>query len=275
MRTAIFIADYPYERQNEGELSFEAGDKIRVVNSDGDWWYGELMTTKEEGWLSPLYGHVEEDVSPYIGPSSTDQENLNKRTALFMEIIKVETAFCQKLDAFNKAILTPLFARDTSFKRNFLNDSSIAVSLTLMRDIFVSSSTFLQGIQQASSAEAMAASYLNLVPTLKLYAQYASENASCLNAVKGFGRQLKDFAAENPLPQKLTLEACLVLPLEHYSKYATNLQEFVWLTPQTKPEYKVLQEALAAISAQTEKVDDVLNELAASVKLLTLQSKCK
>ena len=84
-RTAVFIADYPYASQNEGELSFEEGDSIQILSSDGDWWFGQLIRTNEEGWLSPSFGHVVEELSPYT--SSSDQEKLNKRTALFMEII--------------------------------------------------------------------------------------------------------------------------------------------------------------------------------------------
>lgn len=273
-RNVIFIADYPYESQNEGELSFDLGDQIKILNSDGDWWFGELVIPKygmTEGWLSPSYGHVVEELSPYADVS--DQDKLNRRTALFMEIIRVETAFCQDLDIFNKTVVNSLLSRNTPFKRNFLNEASIAVSLNLLRDIFNMSSKFLAEISKADSAEKMALCYKQLAPALQLYAQYASENAACLNAVKSFGRQLREFTNENPLPAGLTLESCLVLPLAHYSKYATNFQEFVWLTPESKPEYVSLKSALEAVNLETVKVDDTLNELAASVKLLSLQSQ--
>lgn len=273
-RNVLFVADYPYESQNEGELSFDQGDQIKILNSDGDWWFGELVYPKygmTEGWISPSYGHVVEESSPYAEIS--DQDKLNRRTALFMEIIRVETGFCQDLDIFNKTIVSSLLSRNTPFKRNFLNEASIAVSLNLLRDIFNMSSKFLAEISKADSAEKMALCYRQLAPALQLYAQYAAENAACLNAVKSFGRQLREFTNENPLPAGLSLESCLVLPLAHYSKYASNFQEFVWLTPESKPEFVSLKSALEAINLETLKVDDTLNELAASVKLLSLQSQ--
>lgn len=275
-RSVIFVADYPYEAQNEGELSFDLGDQIKILNSDGDWWYGELAQPKngvKEGWLSPSYGHWVEDHSPYSEVS--DQDKLNRRTALFMDIIRVETLFCQDLDTFNKTIVNSLLSRNTPFKRNFLSEASIAVSLTLLRDIFNMSSKFLSELSKADSAEKIVLCYRQLAPGLQLFAQYAAENAACLNTVKSFGRQLREFTDENPLPGGLTLESCLILPLAHYFKYATNFQEFVWLTPETQPEYASLKAALEALNSETVKVDDALNELAASIKLLSLQSQCK
>ena len=65
------------------------------------------------------------------------------------------------------------------------------------------------------------------------------------------------------------------MPLAQYPKYAINFQEFVWLTPSGRSELKTLSTALDEIIIQTEKVDNTLNDLASSVKLLALQSQCK
>jgi transglutaminase/protease-like cytokinesis protein 3 len=272
-RTGIFAADFAYSSGNEGELSFQEGDNIRILNSDGEWWFGELIRTKEQGWLSPAYGHIVEDVTPYV--STSDQEKITKRSNLLKEIMRVESAYSHDLDIFVKVVITPLFQRDNAFKRSFLNEPSIAVSLTILHDIYQSSIRFFNDIAKAENSDKIASAYVVLAPSLQLYSQYASENAACLNAVKSFGRQLREFMSQNPLPQGLSFESCLVLPLEHYSKYASNLQEFVWLTPANRPELASLQLALDAVNAQTVKIDDTLNELDASIKLLSLQSQCK
>jgi hypothetical protein len=272
-RTAMFIADHSFTAQSDGELSFIAGDNIKILNEDGDWWFGELARTGEKGWISPSYGHVAENESPYA--SASDQEKLIKRKAMFSEIYKSELAFQKNLEVFNKVIIAPLQTRNTPFKRNFLNEPSIAVSLNLLKDILTASIGILKELQLADTPEKLAATFLHIAPVLNLYAQYASENAACLNSVKFFGRQLKEFTNENPLPNNLTLETCLISPLEHYPIYATNLQELIWYTPNTNPEYSSLQNALNSINSQTEKVDETLNELAENVKLLSLQNQCK
>jgi hypothetical protein len=269
----LFVADFTYRGLNTGELSFQEKDSIKIINNEGDWWFGELVKTGERGWIAPSYGHMVESVNPYQNLS--DKEKLERRKSLFVEIIRVEATFTSDLSLFIQTIVGPLQLRDTSFKRSFLNEPSVAVSLTLLKDIFVASSSFQTGIQNAGSADQMAKCYTQFSPSLQLFAQYASENAACLNSIKSYNRQLREFSNENSLPEGMSIESSLVLPLKHYPLYASNFQEFVWLTPSHRPETRPLTMALEQILTQTEKVDNTLNDLAASVKLLALQSQCK
>lgn len=265
----IFIADFSYVATNQGELSFYENEHLQILNNESEWWFA-MKPTGQTGWIPPSYGHLSE-VSPYSNLS--DREQLSKRKNLFAEIIQVEAIFINDLDIFIRTIVVPLQARDTPFKRSFLNEPSIAVSFTLIKELYTTCSIFENSIQRAASADQMAKCYLQFAPSLKLFSQYASENASCLNAVKSFSRQLREFSNDHPLPDGLSLESCLVLPLEHYPKYALNFQEFVWLTPTGRPELAFLNKALDEIIVQTERVDDTLNDLAASVKLLALQGQ--
>jgi hypothetical protein len=269
----IFVSDFNFDAVNEGELSFRENDKIKIINSEGDWWYGELIRTGERGWVAPSYGHIVESISPYYNLS--DKDKLNKRKATFVSIVQAEANFINDLTYFIQTIINPLQNRDTPFKRSFMNEPSIAVSFTLLRDIHAASHSFQIGIQAAGSANQMAKCYVEFAPSLQLYAQYVSENAACLNAIKSFNRQLHDFLIENSLPEEFSIESYLLLPLGHYPKYAVNFQEFVWLTPLNRPESKALSAALEEILVQTEKVDSTLEDLESSVKLLTLQNECK
>ncbi|RZC41355.1 EF-hand 4, SH3 9, Drf FH1 and/or Leu zip domain containing protein, partial [Asbolus verrucosus] len=40
-----YIANYPYQSQEQGDLTFNAGEVITVIKKDGDWWTGKLDTT--------------------------------------------------------------------------------------------------------------------------------------------------------------------------------------------------------------------------------------
>lgn len=37
-----YIANYPYQSIEQGDLSFNAGDVITVLKKEGDWWTGKL-----------------------------------------------------------------------------------------------------------------------------------------------------------------------------------------------------------------------------------------
>ena len=265
----IFIADFSYIAANQGELSFDENEHLQVLNNESEWWFA-MKTTGQVGWIPPSYGHVSE-VSPYTNLS--DREKLNKRKHLFAEIIQVEATFVSDLDIFIQTIVVPLQARDTSFKRSFLSEPSIAVSFSLIKELYVTCSFFVNSIRSASSADQMAKCYLQFAPSLKLFSQYASENATCLNAIKSFSPQLCEFSKDHRLPDGLTLESCIVLPIRHYPKYALKFQEFVWLTPTGRPELTSLNRALDEVIIQTELVDNTLDDLAASVKLLALQGQ--
>lgn len=37
-----YIANYPYQSIEQGDLSFNAGDVVAVLKKEGDWWTGKL-----------------------------------------------------------------------------------------------------------------------------------------------------------------------------------------------------------------------------------------
>lgn len=40
-----YIANYPYQSQEAGDLTFNAGDVITVIKKEGDWWTGKIGST--------------------------------------------------------------------------------------------------------------------------------------------------------------------------------------------------------------------------------------
>jgi hypothetical protein len=166
---AIFIAAYPYTATNQGELSFQENDHIRILNNEGEWWYGEHIITGERGWIAPSYGSLADSVIPYDNLS--DREKLDRRKALFVDIIQVEATFVGDLNLFIQTTVFPLQARNTPFKRSLLNEPSIAISFTLIKEIFDACSNFEKGIKSAGSADQMAKCYLQFAPSLQLFSQ--------------------------------------------------------------------------------------------------------
>lgn len=267
MHGIIFIGDYDYVAQNEGELSFKVGDNIRIYQSDGDWWYGELVRTGEIGWVAPSYGHTREE-SPYAALSKEVKDK--KRVQLFQAIIQGQSQFISILNSFIESVIAPIAIRDTQFKRTMMSEPSVAVSFSLLQEIYNACSNFDSILRRAKTDIEIANAYVQFAPSLQLFAQYASENSTLLNSVKTNIRQLSAFLSAGQ-----NLEGTLILPLEHYPKYKIDFQEFVWLTMPDTAEYNAVAGALDIIIGQTDYVDSKLKEEAESLMLLNLQNQCK
>ena len=270
----IFIADFAFDAESETELSFSKGEIINVISQDTEWWYGEMLTTSGQstgtkGWFVPAYGHIAVSVSPYSDLPA--KQMVTKRTAVAMQIFKEEKEFVNTLKSFIDLVVEPIRLLDTPFKRSLMSDASVGLSLTLIQDIYAACNNFLEGIMGSSSAIEMADCYAQFAPSLQLFSQYTSENTKALNSLKAFSKQLTEFMSGVNMPQGLTIEYCLILPLNHYTKYAPAFQEFIWLTPALSIELPSLETALISLSEHSSLVDEKNREEEEAQQLLKLQ----
>ena len=52
----IVTAAFDFEPQEEGEVAFKRGDKIKVIeNTDPNWWKGKVLSTGNEGMFPVNY----------------------------------------------------------------------------------------------------------------------------------------------------------------------------------------------------------------------------
>ncbi len=195
---------------------------------------------------------------------------MKKRSELFKSIITTQADFIAVLYGLIESIITPLTLRDTNFKRTFLGEPSVAVSFSLLQEIHNACTNFDSVLRRAKTDIEIANAYVQFAPSLQLFAQYASENSKLLNSVKTNTRQLSGFLSAGQ-----DLEASLISPLEHYSKYKTDFQEFVWLSSSEGQEADATAGALDIVIAQTDYVDAKLKEEALSLMLLNLQNQCE
>lgn len=272
MSRLIFIADADYEGRTESELTFRAGESIRILKNDGDWWFGESKVTGCQGWVAPSYGHTMAESSPYSKLS--DNEKVKKRKPLWNNILSSHEQFLKAMKSLNEIIISPLMLRDDSFKRSFVDDPDIALGFSLLSELYITCRNFSVVLSKAVADAEIAHAYLQFSPSLQVFAQYIAGNSKLVNAVQSKQKLLKDFLKTNILPDKLTLEACLFLPLEHYPKYKEEFQEFVWLTPVSSSATGVLNDALDSLIAMTDYVDVKLQEEAQSLLVLKIQNQC-
>lgn len=52
----VYVSLYAFHGRTEGDLSFEKGEKIVILNnSDGEWWYGKSLKTGLTGYIPSNY----------------------------------------------------------------------------------------------------------------------------------------------------------------------------------------------------------------------------
>uniref|UniRef100_A0A8C9VMS1 Tyrosine-protein kinase n=1 Tax=Scleropages formosus TaxID=113540 RepID=A0A8C9VMS1_SCLFO len=51
----IAIAHYDFQSLNDHDLSFQKGDKLKILHENGDWWLAKSLVTGEEGYIPSTY----------------------------------------------------------------------------------------------------------------------------------------------------------------------------------------------------------------------------
>ena len=47
----LFVGKYNYSSKTDGDLSFNKGDLLYIVDNEGDWWYARSKQTGQEGYI--------------------------------------------------------------------------------------------------------------------------------------------------------------------------------------------------------------------------------
>jgi hypothetical protein len=294
-----FIADCAYRSDDSNMLSFNVGDVIQVLRSDDDWWFGTLLKEGRDGWFPPTYGSLEE-----LDGSSTSVDSQRHSTAvlskaygslsgndrlieavkIFNKLVDAETKFVDKLKKILDAVVDPLQLRDTSFKRTLMGVYSVAVSFTLLGELYSNCSSFITALRSASnnkpilptSTLAIANCVFQFAPSLRIYGQYISENSNVLNTMKSYSLQLNEFLSRNPLPSDITLESSLILPVEHYAIYRDHYERFAFLCRGSGGSAvdDAIDRSLEILSACVSDVDNLLAAEREKHILLAVQSQC-
>jgi hypothetical protein len=155
---------------------------------------------------------------------ATNERTASMRRSPFLALINKEREFVAELDYFITAVIDPLQLRDTSFKKNFLGEPSISTSFVIMKNMHAACSKFLADVLSSSSAYSMATTFTHFAPSIQLFSQFAAENVAALNALKSYHKNLKTFLAGVNLAPGKSMETFMVLPVDHYQHYFTDLQ---------------------------------------------------
>jgi hypothetical protein len=270
---SLYMAIAESHPSSDKELKINVGDVIKYLRvGEGELIYGESMVTKKQGWVDPKSCHyVCEPLSYSSFRNASDRKK--RKDAELLDIIAYERDFTSAQQTFIEVVVKQLLLRDTHFKRTILSDPAFAVCITLIQDIHNATMIFLNELQQATSNEKIAETFLRFAPSLQLFAQFVSENSNAFNTLKQHQKPFNQFLNSNPLPDNLSMEQCLILPLQHFKRYRPNLQSYVVLTDPAEPGFMQLINALYAIVTQSEDVEARLKDEESNLQLLSIQNQ--
>mmetsp|Transcript_1135 Transcript_1135/g.2307 ORF Transcript_1135/g.2307 Transcript_1135/m.2307 type:complete len:1180 (-) Transcript_1135:1812-5351(-) len=294
--------------EDKAKLTLRTGDVIEFLygESGDDWWYGRLAD--EEGWFPSAYGSQTEDiVSPELVENASSEVNLNgsdiepqvastvdelycrmqpqeRRDSMhriFDEIVDDENNFLEKIKLLIVHVIEPIAIRDTSFKRDFMQEYSLAVIFSVMQDIATACSDFLQSLRRCSSATKVANCFRDFSPTLRLFSQYTVEISNAFNSLEKLSKPLNQFLKTCTLPEELPMEQILVLPVDHYSSYLDNFKRYMYTSGDptwgnainSADDYNNLSEALTTVMSYSSEVDAAVEDEKEKQLLLTIQNR--
>lgn len=67
-------------------------------------------------------------------------------------------------------------------------------------------------------------------------------------------KAINEFLNVNRLPDEMSMESSFIMPLRHFKKYVTNLEQYVQLFPVDDADFVTLVNALSQVGAQTDLV---------------------
>lgn len=312
-----FLIKFAYDPgEDTSKLLLQAGDVVEFLYGDSgdDWWYGRLADA--EGWFPSSYGcevegdevHVEQEKGEVI--VTGDDKDITEEVVfidamfrnlqpperndslrnLFDGMVNREQDFIGKVRLLIVQVIEPMSIRDTSFKRDFMQEYSLAVVFSVIQDLVTACSDFLQSLRQCFNTTSnltipsrVAKCFKDFSPTLRLFSQYTLEISNALNALNKFSKPLNQFLKKCALPNDLPMEQILVLPVGHYTSYLENFKKYVFTSGNPEwgnavssiEDYSLLSEALSTVSDYSREVDAAMDDEKEKQLLLTIQQRCK
>ena len=215
---AFFVAEHDYASADASQLSFKAGQVIKILEYTEDWWLGSLAAASEgtPGWFSPSFGHVSAAYSSIYASLSGEAKTFRKELSL-NKMIAEEKEFVTILKEFLELVVTPLSNRNTQFKRTLLSQPSIGLTFNLITDIYASSTSFLSALEACTSASMVADTFTQYAPSLNMTATLAIEFPNFLNDLKYHRSALEAYKKdENNSADVDYILAAVSAPLYHY-----------------------------------------------------------
>ncbi|XP_066583007.1 intersectin-1 [Prorops nasuta] len=270
------MALYPYQAQNEDELSFEKGDVITVLaKEEAAWWKGELHGVSgvfPSNYVSPMFN----DTSNYQMAIPNSKER--KRQEYINELIVTEHAYIEDMrlvhEVFEKPLVESLILTVEEVEKIFVN----------WRDIIACNDNFLRTlrIRRDNSEDGIIRMIGDIlcenIPRMSAYIRFCSCQISAAGYLQRLTESLPEFVElahkcqQDPRTKGMPLSSFLIKPMQRITKYPLIIGKILEYTPVDHPDRQYLQEALAKAEEFCIQVNEGVREKENSDRLEWLQS---
>ncbi|XP_076663199.1 dynamin associated protein 160 isoform X5 [Andrena cerasifolii] len=271
------MALYPYQAQNEDELSFDKGDVIVVLAKDeAAWWKGELhgMTgVFPSNYVSPMSIEMTTDILS-VGFDSMER----KRQEYIKELITTEQAYIEDMrlvhEVFEKPLIESLVLTVDEVDKIFVN----------WRDIIACNDNFLRTLRirrdnsEGGIVRMIGDILCENIPRMSAYIRFCSCQISAAVYLQRLTETLPEFVEvahscqQDPRTKGMPLSSFLIKPMQRITKYPLIIGKILEHTLVNHPDRQYLQEALAKAEEFCTQVNEGVREKENSDRLEWLQT---
>ncbi|XP_014470507.1 PREDICTED: intersectin-1 isoform X2 [Dinoponera quadriceps] len=269
------MALYPYQAQNEDELSFEKGDVISVLGKEETaWWRGELNGVSgvfPSNYVSPMLNESVIDTICHDPMEKKRQEHIK-------ELIVTEQAYIEDMrlvhEVFEKPLIESLVLSVDEIEKIFIN----------WRDIIACNDNFLRTlrIRRDNSYGGIVRMIGDIlcenIPRMSAYIRFCSCQISaamylqCLTETSQEFVRVAHACQQDPRTKGMPLSSFLIKPMQRITKYPLIISKILEYTPIDHPDRQYLQEALAKSEEFCIQVNEGVREKENSDRLEWLQT---
>ncbi|XP_076754423.1 dynamin associated protein 160 isoform X3 [Xylocopa sonorina] len=271
------MALYPYQAQNEDELSFEKGDVITVIAKDEQqWWKGELNGVSgvfPSNYVSPMSNEMTTDLL-MAGLDPMER----KRQGYILELISTEQAYIEDMrlvhEVFEKPLIESLVLSMDEVDKIFVN----------WRDIIACNDNFLRTLRirrdnsEGGIVRMIGDILCENIPRMSAYIRFCSCQISAALYLQRLTETVPEFVKvahtcqQDPRTKGMPLSSFLIKPMQRITKYPLIINKILEHTPVTHPDRQYLQEALAKAEEFCTQVNEGVREKENSDRLEWLQT---
>ncbi|XP_029038941.2 intersectin-2 isoform X7 [Osmia bicornis bicornis] len=271
------MALYPYQAQNEDELSFEKGDVITVLaKQEAAWWKGELNGVSgvfPSNYVSPMSNEMTTDLL-MAGLDSLER----KRQEYIKELITTEQAYIEDMrlvhEVFEKPLLESLVLTVDEVDKIFVN----------WRDIIACNDNFLRTLRirrdnsEGGIVRMIGDILCENIPRMSAYIRFCSCQISAAVYLQRLTETVPEFVKvahtcqQDPRTKGMPLSSFLIKPMQRITKYPLIIGKILEHTPADHPDRQYLQEALAKAEEFCTQVNEGVREKENSDRLEWLQT---
>ncbi|XP_014616737.1 PREDICTED: intersectin-1 isoform X1 [Polistes canadensis] len=271
------MALYPYQAQNEDELTFEKGDVITMIAKDEEtWWKGELNGVSglfPSNYVSSMSSKLTTELlMARLDPME------RKRQEYIKELITTEQAYIEDMrlvhEVFEKPLIESLVLTLDEVDKIFVN----------WRDIIACNDNFLRTLRirrensEGGIVRMIGDILCENIPRMSAYIRFCSCQISAAAYLQRLTETLPEFVAvahacqQDPRTKGMPLSSFLIKPMQRITKYPLIINKILEHTPPDHPDRQYLQEALARAEEFCTQVNEGVREKENSDRLEWLQN---